>query len=99
MPKSTLNILCLLCVLCKLIAQDKSENFNFETFLFTDFNEARRYAIEDLIKNKKANDALGLLRSYSNLSEICFYQKENDSSLMYANKALVYAHKYNKKFN
>ena len=97
MPKSTLNILCLLCVLFKLIAQDKSENFNFETFLFTDFPEARRYAIEDLTENKKTNDALGLLRSYSNLSEICFYQKENDSSLMYANKALVYAHKYNKK--
>ena len=97
MPKSTLNILCFLCVFCKVIAQNKSENFNFETHLFTNFPEARRYAIEDLIKNKKENDELLLLKSYSNLSKICFYQKENDSSLIYAKKALAFARKFKNK--
>ena len=97
MPKSTLKTLCFLFVFCKVIAQDENENFNFETHLFTNFSEARRYAIEDLRKNKQANDDLLLLKSYSNLSEICFFQKENDSSLMYANTALAYAHKFKSK--
>jgi hypothetical protein len=53
MPKSTLKTLCFLFVFCKVIAQDENENFNFETHLFTNFSEARRYAIEDLDKTNK----------------------------------------------
>lgn len=65
----------------------------FTKALHTNFELAKLLALEGVNKSEKLQDDNLLLQSYFNLSEIYSKQKKNDSSFIYANKALKYAQK------
>ncbi|MDO5973591.1 tetratricopeptide repeat-containing sensor histidine kinase [Flavivirga jejuensis] len=93
-----LNILsCFVFLTHAVKAQDykniKALNHSFEKVINTNFNEAKRIALQAVLESEKVlNDTL-LLESYTNLSHIYLYLELIDSSSVYCDKGVLYAKK------